>query len=314
MFDIIMSSKIFKQLSYIPITKHRAGTYNAPNAVEITAPSHTEGFYLERKKADYTVRETKQALPWQPPSAYLEDDMNGISIPLDKVTEFRSRYNQVKELLFSFSNDMPNIELIWLRANLIDLGNLILTNCTQLQKLDISDNYIDAIQLPVASNLDFVYVGGLQMNDSPSTGAIESIMDHILSNAITGGQMLSDACISRSTANSVNTHYEIVNTLGWEVGHLTTAVGLFGRPNTAGTSSFDVMSSKYNWKYYTNDAWITINDPSIILKSNSIVSKTFTVSANSTGLERNGIVYLEKLKDDGSGYKGIQQILIRQDP
>lgn len=310
----IMASRLYNKLVYRAITKHRAGAHNSPNAVEITAPSHTGGFYLERKKADGTVRETKEALPYEPLSAYLEDDVNAISVPLDKITEFRSRYNQVKELLFSFSADMPNIELIWLRANLIDLGVLYLSNCTQLQKLDISDNYIDSVQLPATSNLDFVYVGGLQMNDYPSTLTIEEIMNHIMNNGVNNGQMLSDACIARSTSNNVNTHHTIVNTLGWEVGHLTTGVGSIGRPNTAGTSSFDVMSSKYDWKYYTNDDWITINDPSVIGKSNTIVSRTFSMSANNTGLERNGIVYLEKIKDDGNAYKGITEISVRQDP
>lgn len=314
MFQTIMASRLYKQLTYTAITRHRAGSHNSPNKIEIAAPTHSGGFYLERRAADGTMRDAKQALPWEPPSAYLEGDVNAISVPLEKVTEFRTRYNQVKDLLFNFSNDMPNIKLIWLRANLMNLGQLDLTNCEQLEVLDISDNYVDSLLLPATSNLNFIYVGGLQMNDYPhKQNVIERLMDHILSNGINGGQMLSDPCIVRSTSDNVNTHHAIVNTLGWEVGHLTTGVGNYGRPNTAGTHNFDVMSSKYNWKYTTNDNWITINDPATINKSNEIVTKSFSVSANTTGLERNGIIYLEKFKDDGNGYKGITEISIRQD-
>lgn len=310
--------RIAKAIIYYAITRHGAGFHNAPNDVSIKAPDHTGGFYLERKQADGTVRDTKQALPWEPPSAYLEGDVNAISVPLDKITEFRTRYNQVKELLFSFSDDMPNVELIWLRGNQMQLSESYsdafdLTNCTKLSTLDISDNYIERIKMPATSNLNFIYVGGLFMDGEPHPEYVTAeILSHVYNNSIDNGQMLSDPCTIKSLGDNVDMHEELVNLRGWEIGHLTCAVPGYYLNNTAQSFSFDVMSSKYDWSMWSDDnGFITLHsngEP----KSKTRTQGSFSITANDTGAERTGHLYLQKMKDDGSAYKGITVITVTQ--
>jgi hypothetical protein len=303
--------------TYFPITRHRAGSYKVGNSIDIQARSSYSGdTLLERTESDTTVRETEQALPWVPPSAYLEDDELAVSIPLNEIEQFKVRYNQVKELLVDFSSDLPNVKTIWLRANQINLGTLDLTNCSYLEVLDISDNYISDILLPAASNINFVYVGGLQMSGIPAPKVISDLMAHIVSTGVTNGNFSSSACVADGSV----TDHETLVSRGWNVSHITVPLQTPLLPSNAGATDIDthtmqLICSTYGWAVVSKPSWIVTTGTGMNssgAKSNSIQNFTFGFEPNNTGLIRDGEIHIKKVKDDGNEYKGRAVITVTQ--
>lgn len=309
-------------IPYYQITTHNSGTYTSPNTISITAPTHNGSFKFKRTTSNGTLRDISD-LPYSPPSSYLTDDKGYISVPLNKVTELKARFNRVKSLAFNFSYQMPNIKLIWLRGNLMNLGNLDLSYCTSLETLDISDNYIDSIDMPIEPPLavfKFAYFGGLSMSGMPPKLVMSRLTIYAYVNGIQNGTLLTDACshladgYSPSLALSgLEIHQNLVNVKGWSVGHLSWNRGNlnFTATSIGGNQTLSIMSSTYNWEIIGKPDWVGLSITSSS-KSNIIKEVTVSVLQNTTGQSRSATLEIRKLKDDGNEYKGRGSVIITQ--
>lgn len=303
-------------ITYYPITRHRAGSYKDGNSISVKGDASYIGpLLLERTQADGTIRETEQPIAWAPPSPYLEDDELAVSIPYNEIVEFRVRYNQVKELLVSFT-EMPKVKTIWLRANHIGLGTIDVRQCPQLEILDFSDNYIDDILLPTTSPINFVYAGGLQIDWMPPPKLMAKLMAHLVAGTVNNGTFSSSACISDDGAKD----HETLISRGWTVSHLsiplqTPLLVSNSGTSTVGSMTMELMSSTYSWAVVSHPDWIVFNTDSFTPsgpKSNSIQNFVFGFQANNTGIERTGEIHIKKVKDDGNEYWGRAVVTVTQ--
>jgi len=298
-------------LPYYILSYHKAGSRTSPNSIQIVAPTHIGAFKYKHTKSVESNVVSSGDLPYSASISYEDNDKVFTTVPYNKITELRMRFNQVKTVIPNFSS-FTELELIWLRGNLMYWQTLDLQNNSKIKTLDVSDNYMDYIMLHPDAPIDFVYIGGLVMSGQPDERyVISRIQDQIHERGLLNGQILSDAC----TCYGSDAHFmhETLVSRGWDIGHISyyRKTGSYFANETNKDYNFSIMSSKYNWQVIEKPSWVNAST-TLQNKSNTITNFFVGVYQNISGVERVGNIVIAKKKDDGNEYKGRVTFTITQ--
>jgi hypothetical protein len=308
-------------VTYYAYTTHRSGSQSSSYGTQITAVAGYSGDYkISRRRANGTTKDagvTYSGSHHYP--TYDAGDVIVSSVPYNQIDTIKMQYNLIDKIYASF-NQFTQMTLLNLRRNYMDLGNMDLTQCYKLKYLNITGNIISTLTLPTDyTNNYFEYAGtGDYSNIAYLTPrqVINEIMRYAYNSKVTGTatslfkNLATDADTGTIDYDGVNYHKLLLDK-GWTVNHVSTEEEIFFN-SSSGTYNTTIMSSAYDWNTSSADSWITVNSSGS--KSNNEQTVSFTLSTNSTGSTRSGIIKVHKIKPDLNEYQHPATIKITQHP